>query len=61
MKLYLYSPNTPSWRGAQLRKSTDTTLPFTFNIYGGKGKGKIKVSDAIKAYWRSGGIAPRIL
>jgi hypothetical protein len=23
-------PNTPSWRGAQLRKSTGTTLPFTF-------------------------------
>jgi len=23
-------PNTPSWRGAQLKKSTGTTLPFTF-------------------------------
>jgi len=22
-------PNTPSWRGAQLKKSTGTTLPFT--------------------------------
>jgi hypothetical protein len=21
-------PNTPSWRGAQLKKSTGTTLPF---------------------------------
>jgi hypothetical protein len=29
--LYLKSPNTPSLRGAQLKKeSTGTTLPFTF-------------------------------
>jgi len=30
VELYLHSPNTPSWRGAQLKKSTGTTLPFTF-------------------------------
>jgi hypothetical protein len=28
MNLYLYSPNTPSWHGAQLKKSTGTTLPL---------------------------------
>jgi hypothetical protein len=27
VELYLHSPNTPSWRGAQLKKSTGTTLP----------------------------------
>jgi hypothetical protein len=27
MELYLYSPNTPSWRGAQV-KSTGITLPL---------------------------------
>jgi len=28
VELYLHSSNTPSWRGAQLRKNTGTTLPF---------------------------------
>jgi len=28
VNLYLYSPNTPSWRGAQLKKNTGTTLPL---------------------------------
>jgi hypothetical protein len=28
MELYLHSPNTPSWRGAQLKKSTGTPLPY---------------------------------
>jgi hypothetical protein len=28
LELYLHSPNTPSWRGAQLKKSTGTTLPL---------------------------------
>jgi hypothetical protein len=27
VELYLYSPNTPSWRGSQL-KNTGTTLPL---------------------------------
>jgi hypothetical protein len=26
VELYLHSPNMPSWRGAQLKKSTGTTL-----------------------------------
>jgi len=27
-------PNTPSWRGAQFKKSTGTILPFmTINVY----------------------------
>jgi hypothetical protein len=25
-------PNTPSWRGAQLKSSTGTTLPLTFTV-----------------------------
>jgi hypothetical protein len=29
VELYLHSPNTPSWRGAQLGGSTGTTFPFT--------------------------------
>jgi len=28
VELYLLSPNTPSWRGAHLKRSTGTTLPF---------------------------------
>jgi hypothetical protein len=32
--IYFHSHNTPSWRGAQLKKSTGTTLPFTFLPYG---------------------------
>jgi hypothetical protein len=29
VELYLHSPNTPSWRGAQLKKeSTGRSLPF---------------------------------
>jgi len=28
LELYLYFPNTPSWRGAELQKSTGTTLPL---------------------------------
>jgi len=30
VELYLHSPNSPSWRGDQLKKSTGSTLPFTF-------------------------------
>jgi len=25
-------PSTPSWRGAQLKKSTETTLPLLFTL-----------------------------
>jgi hypothetical protein len=32
VQLYLHSPNTPPWRGVQLRTSTGTTLPFTFTL-----------------------------
>jgi hypothetical protein len=34
VELYLHSPNTPPWRGAQLKKSTGTTLilPSASNI-----------------------------
>jgi hypothetical protein len=28
VELYLHSPNTPSWRGAQLKKAEGTTLPL---------------------------------
>jgi len=28
---WIYTPNTPSWRGAQLKKSTGVTLPFTIH------------------------------
>jgi len=31
VELYLHSPNTPSWRCAQL-KSAGTTVPFTFYV-----------------------------
>jgi len=29
----IHSPSMHSWRGAQLKKSTGTTLPFTFISY----------------------------
>jgi hypothetical protein len=34
VELYLHSPNTPAWRGAQLKISTGTTLllPFTSTL-----------------------------
>jgi hypothetical protein len=32
MELYLYSPKTPSWRGAELKKSTGTTLPLQWTL-----------------------------
>jgi hypothetical protein len=32
VELYLHSPNTPSWCGAQLKKSTGTTLPLSNSI-----------------------------
>jgi len=32
VELYLHSPNTSSWGGGQLRKSTGTSLPFC-NLY----------------------------
>jgi hypothetical protein len=32
VELYFHSPNTPSWRGAQLKNSTGTILPFTFTF-----------------------------
>jgi hypothetical protein len=32
VELYLHSPNMPSWHGAQLKKSTGTSLPFTFSL-----------------------------
>jgi hypothetical protein len=28
VELYLHSPNTPSWRGAQLKKNTGANLPL---------------------------------
>jgi hypothetical protein len=31
-ELYLHSPNMTSWRGAQLKKGTGTTLPFILII-----------------------------
>jgi hypothetical protein len=31
VKLYLHSPNTPSWSGAQLGEHSDN---FTFYLYG---------------------------
>jgi hypothetical protein len=33
MELYFHSPNTPSWRGAELKKHRDTfTFTFTFTL-----------------------------
>jgi len=29
VEVYIHSPNTPSWRCAQLKSSTETTLPLT--------------------------------
>jgi hypothetical protein len=33
VELYLHFPNTPSWRGAQFKKSTGTTLPLLRDIH----------------------------
>jgi hypothetical protein len=32
VELYPHSPITPSWRGAQFKESTGTTLPSTFTL-----------------------------
>jgi hypothetical protein len=32
MERYLHSPNTPSWCGAQLKKSTGTPLPYLYTF-----------------------------
>jgi hypothetical protein len=34
MELYLYSPNTPSWRGAQLKHRVNFTLLFNSRTVG---------------------------
>jgi len=31
VELHFHSPNTPQWRGVQLKKSTGTTLPLAFH------------------------------
>jgi hypothetical protein len=33
MELYLHSPSMPSWRGAQLKKITGTTLCLPFYLF----------------------------
>jgi hypothetical protein len=33
VELYLHSPNTPSWRGAQLKKKHRDNFTFTFIIH----------------------------
>jgi hypothetical protein len=33
VELYLHSPNTPSWRGAQLKQRDYFTFTFTFTFY----------------------------
>jgi hypothetical protein len=33
VELYLHSSNTVSWRGAQLKKSTGTTLPLPSPLF----------------------------
>jgi hypothetical protein len=33
VELYLHSPNTPSWRGAQLKKAQAQLYLFTFTKY----------------------------
>jgi hypothetical protein len=35
VELYLHSPNTPSWRGAQLKHRDNFTFTFTFYLYNG--------------------------
>jgi hypothetical protein len=69
-------PNTPSWRGAQLRHRDNFTLPLPISV--ATLPGVLMISHrphpgitphsrtltehyAMKAYWGSGGIAPRIL
>jgi hypothetical protein len=32
VELYLHSPNTPSWRGAQLKHRDNFTFTFTFTL-----------------------------
>jgi hypothetical protein len=32
VELYLHSPHTPSWRGAQFKQSTETTLPLLLSL-----------------------------
>jgi len=38
--LYLHSPNTPSWLGAQVKRSTGSNLRFTLTSYSEKGRMK---------------------
>jgi len=33
VELYLYSPDTPSWRGAQLKHRDNFTFTLPLNIY----------------------------
>jgi hypothetical protein len=33
VELYLHSPNTPSWRGAELKRSAGTTLPLLLHLH----------------------------
>jgi len=33
VELYLHSPNTPPWRGAELKKGTGTTLPLLYVVH----------------------------
>jgi hypothetical protein len=45
VELHLHSPNTPSWHGAQLKKSTGTTLPVPYlnlNVRSPYGAGSLK-------------------
>jgi hypothetical protein len=49
MELYLHSPSTPSWRGAQLRKNTGTTLALPFIVGLRIGKFKLVLLPKLKS------------
>jgi hypothetical protein len=48
MELYLHSPNTPSWRGARLQKSTGATLPLPYVTQ----NGRWTVDDELMKIWK---------
>jgi len=38
VEIYLHSPNTPSWRGAQLKHRNNFTLPVSWAVEANKDK-----------------------
>jgi len=54
LDVYLHSPNTPSWRGVQLKQSSVITLPSTFyetervNIYVSRASRVAKITHNLR-------------